>query len=393
MLKRSSPLAKRLTILGSTGSIGTQALDVAERLGCPITALAAHSNVEGLEEQIRRFRPPLAVLFDESAACDLRVRVRDLPVRVTAGMEALCEAAAVDTDMVLNSVVGMVGLQPTLAAIESGRDVALANKETLVAGGAVVMKAVRERGVKLLPVDSEHSAIFQCLQGAPPSRVVNRLILTASGGPFFGKTREELRNVTPAQALCHPNWSMGKKITIDSATMMNKGLELIEAHWLFNVPPEKLDVVVHRESVVHSMVEYDDNAVIAQMGVPDMRIPIQYALTWPERTSSNVKRLDFTEYGRLTFSRADEETFVCMKACREAMARGGLAPAAANAANEVAVRLFLDGKIGFLDIGRLVGASLAMKLPKADGSVEQILTIDRESREHTLAAARCLSNK
>mgnify|MGYP002543556136 CR=1 FL=1 len=378
---------KRLAVLGSTGSIGTQALEVAASLGYPVQALAAGSNDRMLEEQLRRFRPPFAALFDEAAAASLRIRVRDLPVRILSGMEGLCELAALeDTDLVLNAVVGMVGLLPTLAAIEAGRDVALANKETLVAGGALVMEAAARRGVHLLPVDSEHSAIFQCLQGAPPDRAVRRLILTASGGPFFGRTTEQLRAIKPEQALKHPNWSMGAKITIDSATMMNKGLELIEARWLFDMPPERIDIVVHRESIVHSLVEYEDRAVVAQLGVPDMRVPIQYALTWPARCVSDVDVLDLTACGTLTFHRPDDETFPGMGICRKAITRGGLYPAAVNAANEQAVALFLAGKIGFLDIARLCGQALEWSLP-VDNSVQGILETDRESRRRTAAAA------
>ena len=383
----ASAAGKRLVILGSTGSIGVQALQVAERLHYPVTALAAGHQVQQLETQIRRYRPRIAVLYDEKAAADLRVRVRDFPVKVLAGMDGLCEAAALkDADMVLNAVVGMVGLLPTLAAIEAGRDVALANKETLVAGGALVMEAAARRGVRLLPVDSEHSAIFQCLQGAPPDRAVRRLILTASGGPFFGRTTEQLRAIKPEQALKHPNWSMGAKITIDSATMMNKGLELIEARWLFDMPPERIDIVVHRESIVHSLVEYEDRAVVAQLGVPDMRVPIQYALTWPARCVSDVDVLDLTACGTLTFHRPDDETFPGMGICRKAITRGGLYPAAVNAANEQAVALFLAGKIGFLDIARLCGQALEWSLP-ADNSVQGILETDRESRRRTAAAA------
>lgn len=383
----ASAAGKRLVILGSTGSIGVQALQVAERLNYPVTALAAGHQVQPLETQIRRYRPRIAVLYDEKAAADLRVRVRDFPVKVLAGMDGLCEAAALkDADMVLNAVVGMVGLLPTLAAIEAGRDVALANKETLVAGGALVMEAAARRGVRLLPVDSEHSAIFQCLQGAPPDRAVRRLILTASGGPFFGRTTEQLRAIKPEQALKHPNWSMGAKITIDSATMMNKGLELIEARWLFDMPPERIDIVVHRESIVHSLVEYEDRAVVAQLGVPDMRVPIQYALTWPARCVSDVDVLDLTACGTLTFHRPDDETFPGMGICRKAIIRGGLYPAAVNAANEQAVALFLAGKIGFLDIARLCGQALEWSLP-ADNSVQGILETDRESRRRTAAAA------
>ncbi len=378
-------MRKRLVILGSTGSIGTQALEVAEKHGFPVAGLAACSNVAVLEEQIRRYRPRLAALFDEKAAADLRVRTADLPVTVLSGMEGLCEAASMEADMVLNAVVGMVGLTPTLAAVEAGRDVALANKETLVAGGALVMKAVAERGVRLLPVDSEHSAIFQCLQAAPPSRrALNRLILTASGGPFFGKTREALERVTLEDALRHPNWSMGAKITVDSASMMNKGLELIEARWLFDMPPERIDIVVHRESVVHSLIEFEDNSVLAQLGVPDMRVPIQYALTYPERAPSPARRLDLTAFGNLTFCPPDDEAFPCMQICRRAAARGGLYPAAVNAANEEANALFRRGEAGFTDIFRAAEAALSWKLP-ASGGLSDVLEADRESRRRTAA--------
>ncbi|NLN82127.1 MAG: 1-deoxy-D-xylulose-5-phosphate reductoisomerase [Clostridiales bacterium] len=379
---------KRVTILGSTGSVGTQALEVAKSLGFSITALAAHSDVKAMEGQIRRFKPEIAVLFDKDAADDLRLRVRDLQVSVASGMDGLCEAAAADTDIVLNSVVGMVGLKPTIAAMEAGHDIALANKETLVAGGALVMETARRRGIRILPVDSEHSAVFQCLQGSPPNKAVKRLILTASGGPFFGKTISELESVTPSDALKHPNWSMGSKITIDSATMMNKGLELIEARWLFDVAPVNIDIVIHRESVVHSLIEYDDRSVIAQLGVPDMKIPIQYALTWPYRFECGVKRLDLTEWGKLSFYPPDFKTFVCMDACRRAIEEGGLRPAAVNAANEIAVALFLNGEIGFLDIGRLVSQALDYPLPQPDGRLDRILETDAYIREKTTAAAQ-----
>ena len=378
---------KSLVLLGSTGSIGVQALEVAQGAGYRVAALAAGSRVEPFEEQIRRYRPAAAAMFDEKAAADLKVRVRDLPVRVTAGMEGLCELAALpEADMVLNAVVGMVGLLPTLAAVRAGHDVALANKETLVAGGALVMDAVARRGVKLLPVDSEHSAIFQCLQGRPPrERALKRLILTASGGPFFGKSAAELERVTVQDALRHPNWSMCAKITIDSATMMNKGLELIEARWLFDVDPKDIDIVVHRESVVHSLIEYTDHSVIAQLGVPDMRIPIQYALTWPERLPSPVPRLDLAAYQKLTFFAPDYETFPCMTYCREAITRGGLYPAAVNAANEEAVALFLAGRIGFAAIPRLVASALDLTLPAGD-TAEAVLEADRHVREIVRAA-------
>ncbi len=375
---------RRLVILGSTGSIGLQALDVAEKLGYPIAALAAGSQVKEMERQIRMYRPQLAVLYNAEAAKDLENRVRDLPVTVLSGIEGLCAAASLEeSDMVLNAVVGMVGLLPTLAAIEAGKDVALANKETLVAGGAFVTEAVASKGVKLLPVDSEHSAIFQCLQGAPPSnRALHKLILTASGGPFFGRTAEQLEQVTLADALKHPNWSMGAKITIDSATMMNKGLELIEARWLFDVPPEQIEIVIHRESVVHSLIEYNDFSVIAQLGVPDMRIPIQYALTYPERVPSPVKQLRLAQWKNLTFYEPDNTAFPAMNICREAIRRGGLYPAAVNAANEEAVALFREERIGFTAITKLAEQVLSRTLPQAD-SVEDVLEVDRETRRLT----------
>lgn len=378
-----------LSVLGSTGSIGTQTLDVARKLGIKVCAVAANRNIRLLEEQIREFRPGLAAVFDESAANALKTAVADLPVRVVSGMEGLCEAASYSkADLICNSVVGLIGLQPTLAAIASKKDVALANKETLVAGGSIVMKAAKAAGVKILPVDSEHSAIFQCLQGCPDKKALKCIILTASGGPFFGWGTEKLKNVSPEQALHHPNWNMGPKVTIDSATMMNKGLEIMEASWLFNLPASKIDVLVQRESVVHSLIEYVDNSVIAQLGVPDMRIPIQYAITWPERFVSPVKQLDLAEYATLTFARPDEETFRCLHACRVSMQRGGLAPAAANGANEVAVPLFLNHKISFTDIGELV-SDAAQHQPDVAGdvSVEDILNADAEARRYVLEAA------
>ncbi len=375
---------KNLVILGSTGSIGTQSLQVAEAAGYRIVGLAAARQTDKLEEQIRRFLPPVAAMYDERAAADLRARVRDLPVKVYSGMEGLCALAALDeADTVLVSVVGMVGLRPTLAAIAAGKDVALANKETLVAGGAFVTEAVRAAGVRLLPVDSEHSAIFQCLQGQPPTdRALKRIILTASGGPFFGKSRAELEQVTREDALHHPNWSMGQKITIDSATMMNKGLELIEARWLFDLPPEKIDILVHRESIVHSLIEYDDNAVLAQLGVPDMRIPIQYALTYPARVPSPVRQLRLEEWGTLTFREPDDEAFPAPGLARRALRQGGLYPAALNAANEVAVGAFLQGKIAFSDITRLAGDALDRPLP-VPHSVEDVFAADEQVRRET----------
>lgn len=372
---------KRLVILGSTGSIGTQALEVAEKLNWPITALSAHRQVDLLEQQIRRFRPAYAAMSDAAAAADLKVRVADLLVTVLSGADGVCALAALpQADTVLNAVVGSAGLRPTLAAIRAGHDVALANKETLVAGGELVTGAVREQGVQLLPVDSEHSAIFQCLQGAPhPDRALKRLILTASGGPFFGRTKEQLESVQAADALKHPNWSMGAKITVDSATMMNKGLELIEAHWLFDVPPESIDIVVHRESIIHSLIEYDDNAVLAQLGVPDMRIPIQYALTYPQRVPSPVAPLSLAQVGQMTFFAPDDETFPAMNLCRRALAAGGTVAAAVNAANEQAVALFLQGRIGFLEITRLAASMLQHHWPALNGP-DDIAAADATAR-------------
>lgn len=381
-------MEKNLAILGSTGSIGCQALSVARRLHLPISALAANRNIDLLETQIREFRPQLVAVFDFEAAKKLKLAVSDCDVKIVSGMEGLCEAATISSaNMTLNAVVGMIGLQPTMAAIEAGKTIALANKETLVAGGSLVMNRAKEKGISILPVDSEHSAVFQCLQGSPRKEALNRIILTASGGPFFGKTKEELQNVTLEQALNHPNWSMGKKITIDSATMMNKGLEIIEAAWLFDVPVDHIDVVVHRESIVHSMVEFLDGSVIAQMGVPDMRLPIQYAVTYPERISSEVPKLDLTACGNLTFYPPDEENFICLKACKQAFRRGGLAPAAANGANEMAVQLFMEGKIGFLDIGALVTAAMEQQPDVASvASVAQVLEADRAARAFVLEA-------
>ena len=376
---------KKLSLLGSTGSIGTQTLQVVRNLQAQgeeiqVVALAARSSVALLEEQAREFHPQVVAVFDEKAALSLRESLADTEIQVLSGMEGLCQAAAWETaDTTLNSVVGMVGLQPTLAAVRSKKTLALANKETLVAGGAMVMEEVRRNGVDLLPVDSEHSAIFQCLQGCPGKDALKKLILTASGGPFFGKTRKELEGVTREQALRHPNWDMGAKITIDSATMMNKGLEVIEASWLFGVPEDKIDVVVHRESIIHSMIQYQDNAVMAQLGLPDMAVPIQYALTYPRRMPSPAGELNLWELQKLTFYPPDGEAFPCLELCREALRRGGLVPAAANGANEQAVALFLQGKIGFLEIPKLVEAAMARQTP-GEVTLEAILEADREAR-------------
>ncbi len=380
---------KTVSVLGSTGSIGEQSLDVARRLGISVYVVAAHHNIKRLEQQVREFRPALAVVYDEAAAGELKTRLADTSTRVAAGMEGLCEAAAAPVDIVLNAVVGMVGLQPTLSAIQAGRTVALANKETLVAGGQLVMEEARKRRLRVLPVDSEHSAIFQCLQGCPEPEALQRLILTASGGPFFGKDKSALQNVTPQQALQHPNWNMGAKVTIDSATMMNKGLEIIEAVWLFGLSSQQVDVVVHRESIVHSLIEYRDHSVIAQLGLPDMRIPIQYALTWPRRYPSPVERLDLTKIGALHFAEPDEETFRCLKACRRAIERGGLAPAAANGANEEAVQLFLQQKISFLEIGDLVTEAMERQPDCRDYHLADVRLADEEARRYVRRAVGC----
>lgn len=382
-------MEKKLSILGSTGSIGCQTLDVVRGLGLTVSALAAYQNITLLEKQIREFRPQLVAVFDLEAAKQLQIAVADLPVKVVSGMEGLCEAAVVeDADLVLNSVVGMVGLRPTLAAIQAKKDVALANKETLVAGGALVMEAAKKNGVRIIPVDSEHSAVFQCLYGCTDHKQLKRIILTASGGPFFGKTKEELEHVTAKQALKHPNWDMGAKVTIDSATMMNKGLELIEAAWLFSMPMEQLDVVVHRESIIHSLIEYHDNSVLAQLGVPDMRIPIQYAITFPNRYPSPSKQLDLTECSGLSFYKPDYETFRCLEACRQAFIRGGLTPAATNGANEEAVKLFLQDQIGFNTIGDLVTAAMERQTAETVTCIEDVLEADASARRFVLETIR-----
>lgn len=379
---------ENIAILGSTGSIGTQALDVVKCMGLKVTALCANRNIKLLEEQAREFKPQMVAVMDEQAAAELKIKLADTDIKVAQGMDGFIEAATLkQNDIVLNSVVGMVGLVPTLAIIESGKDLALANKETLVAGGQLVMSAAKAKGVPILPVDSEHSAIFQCLQGSPGAHAFKRILLTASGGPFFGKKREELLDVTPEQALKHPNWSMGAKITIDSATLMNKGLEVIEAAWLFDKSVDDIEVIVQRESIIHSAVEFCDNSVIAQLGTPDMRIPIQYAISYPDRVPSPAKPLDLFEVGKLTFYRPDTETFVCLAACREAMRRGGLAPAAANGANEKAVELFLKKKISFLDIGKYVWEAMERQ-PKVDSfTVEDVLACDKAAREYVMSAA------
>lgn len=376
-------MIKNISILGSTGSIGTQTLDVADKLGLNVTALTAATNITLLEQQVRKYKPQLAVVFDESRAKIFKDNIKDTSTRVMCGMDGLIAAAtAENAELVLNSVVGMVGLKPTIAAAEAKKDIALANKETLVAGGSLVTDAVKNNGVKLLPVDSEHSAIFQCLQGMPDSKMLKKLILTASGGPFFGKTADELKNVTVEQALNHPNWSMGAKITVDSASMMNKGLEIIEASRLFDVAGESIDVVVHRESIIHSMIEYSDNSIIAQLGLPDMRIPIQYAVTYPDRYPSPVGELSLTQIGKLTFFKPDYNTFKCLGACKKALSMGGAATAIANGANEEANMLFRNGKISFLEIGELVNGAVDSVANFEPKTVEDVLDADRLARRY-----------
>lgn len=369
-------MTKTLAVLGSTGSIGVQALEVARLQGFEIVALTSNVRTDILEGQIREFSPRMAAVADERAAAELKIKVADTSTRILAGREGVAECAACGADTVLNSIVGIAGLEPTLRAIEAGSTLALANKESLVAGGRLVTDAAENRGVSILPVDSEHSAIFQSMQGCRDKRQIKRLILTASGGPFFGRSRAELEKVTPEQALRHPNWSMGAKITIDSATMMNKGLELIEAAWLFGVKAENIDILVHRQSVVHSLVEFVDNSVIAQLGVPDMRIPIQYALTYPDRFVSPVRQLSLEEFGSLTFEKPDYETFSCINLCKRAFEMGGLYPAAANAANEKANELFRQGRIGFLDIPRAVENSLGMSFPEGGHTLADVFETD-----------------
>ena len=375
-------MKRTLSILGSTGSIGRQTLEVAGACGHRVAALTVNRSVDLAEEQARKFRPELVAAVDETAAVELRVRLADTPVRVVSGKEGLMEAACLPAaDTVVTAVVGIAGLEPTLAAIDAGKRIALANKETLVCAGELVMDRAAEKGAEIVPVDSEHSAIFQCLQGLRDKKEVRRLIITASGGPFFGKSREELAHVTRAQALKHPNWSMGAKITIDSATLMYKGLEFIEAMRLYRMPPEKIGIVVHRESIIHSMVECVDGAVLAQMGSADMRLPIQYALTWPERTEGPVTPLDLLNCPPLTFRAPDTHTFRCLALALDCARKGGNSTAVLNGANEAAVGLFLEDKIGFLDIARLVERALAAVPFAEKPTLDDILAADRAARQ------------
>ncbi len=370
-----------ISLLGSTGSIGRQSLEVIAACGMTVAALTANRDGKRLEEQCRAFHPELAVLMDPAAAADLRVRLADTDVRVASGMEGLIEAAELDrADTVITAVVGMVGLQPTLAAVRKGKRIALANKETLVCAGELVMDEAERCGAEIVPVDSEHSALFQCLQGCRDHGEVARLILTASGGPFFDMDRQAVSRVTKEQALRHPNWSMGAKITIDSATMMNKGLEFIEAMRLYRMPPEKISIVVHRESIVHSLVEYCDHAILAQLGAPDMRLPIQYALTWPERTPAVAKPLDLLSCPPLTFQAPDQEAFPCLALALEAARTGGTATAVLNGANETAVELFLEDRISFGAIAERVERALRSVPVVSAPGLEDILAADQAAR-------------
>ena len=379
-------MTNKLSILGSTGSIGRQTLDVAEQMGLSVAVLTAHSSVERMEEQVRQFKPRLAVLTDASAAKDLAVRIADTDTRVLGGFDALEDAAtAEEADTVVTAVVGMVGLKPTLAAIREKKRIALANKETLVCAGQLVMDAAERYGAEIIPVDSEHSAIFQCLQGCADRREIKRLILTCSGGPFYGMTREEAAGMTRADALKHPNWKMGPKITVDCATLMNKGLEVIEAMRLYRLPLEQVDVVIHRQSIVHSFVEYNDGAVLAQLGTPDMRVPIRYAMTYPERGDNPAEPLDLLSCPPLTFAAPDRVVFPCLRLAEEAATEGGTACAILNGANEEAVRLFLNDQIGFYDIPRLVAEARAKVPVVHDPSLEDILAADAAARRSVLS--------
>ncbi len=375
---------KTISLIGSTGSIGTQTLEVCKKHNIRVKALAAKRNVTLLAEQAHKFNVEYVCVFDEEKYDELKRFMSDTDAEVLCGMDGLCKAAQLDgIDLFVNSVVGMVGLLPTLKAIEAGIDVALANKETLVAGGELVMRSADEKKVKIYPIDSEHSAIFQCLQGNDPKQL-HKIILTASGGPFFGKTKDELKNVTVEQALNHPNWSMGSKITIDSATLMNKGLEFIEAKWLFDVKPENIEIVVNRESVLHSAVEFDDYSVIGQLGTPDMKIPIQYAILYPQRVECDVKPLSLTDYGTLSFYKPDYDTFECLTSCIKAIKKGGAYPCIANSVNEEAVALFLNRKIPFLKIGELVSEAVEKFEPMSVNSYEDIVKADKAAREFVL---------
>lgn len=380
---------KKIGILGSTGSIGTQTLEIVRNnKDLQVTALAAGSSVSKMEEQIREFLPQIAVMWSEEAAGELRTRVADTNTRVLSGMEGLLELAVCpEMDVLVTAIVGMIGIKPTIAAIEAGKTIALANKETLVTAGHIIMPLAKEKKVSILPVDSEHSAIFQSMHGENRERV-RKILLTASGGPFRGKKRDELRDITVEDALRHPNWSMGRKITVDSSTLVNKGLEVIEAKWLFGVEPEAIQVVVHPQSIIHSMVEYVDGGIMAQLGVPDMKLPIQYALFYPDRRPMEGKRVDFFELGSMTFEKPDTETFRGLSMAYDAIASGGSMPTVFNAANEKAVALFLDKKIRFMDIYDLIQGAMESHKTIQNPSVEQILEAEAEAYDYIMNSGR-----
>ena len=374
---------KNIAVLGSTGSIGTQTLDIVRNNTdeLKIKVLAAGSNVELLEKQIREFKPEIAVLYNADKANELKIKIADTGVKVLSGMDGMIEAATFDdVDTVVTSMVGMIGIKPTIAAIKAGKNIALANKETLVTAGHIIMPLIKEHKVSLLPVDSEHSAIFQSMNGENRKRI-SKILLTASGGPFRGKSYEELKNVTLEDALKHPNWAMGQKITVDSATLVNKGLEVMEAAWLFDVDVSMIQVVVHPQSVIHSMVEYEDTAVIAQLGCPDMRLPIQYALFYPDRRFLDAKKLDFFEMKSLTFEKPDMDTFKGLKFAMEAAEFGGSMPTVFNASNEEAVAMFLNKKIGFLDIYRIIEESMNRHTVISNPDIDTVLSVERDTRE------------
>jgi len=377
-------MGRKLILLGSTGSIGTQTLDVvrANREELEVIGLAANSNVELVEKQAREFRPKVITMYDPKAAKDLRIRLADMPVEILEGMEGLINMVQVpEADTVLTAVVGMIGIRPTIAAIESHKDIALANKETLVTAGHIIMALAKENNVSILPVDSEHSAIFQSLNGEP-KRKLEKILLTASGGPFRGKKREELVNMTASDALKHPNWSMGPKVTIDSASLVNKGLEVMEAKWLFDVDLDQIQVVVQPQSIIHSMVQYVDGSVMAQLGVPDMKLPIQYALFYPDRVFMDEKRLDFYELGSITFEKPDTDTFVGLKLAYDAARTGGSMPTVFNAANEMAVKMFLQEKIKFLEIYDMISEAMAHHKVVINPSVDEILIAESETYDY-----------
>ena len=375
-------MKENLSILGSTGSIGTQAIEVAKALGIKVSAISGNNNIDLLEKQIRELKPKIAAVYDEKNAKILKDAVKDTDTKILSKIDGLCEVASCsEADLVITAVSGMIGLLPTLSAIEAKKDIALANKETLVVAGEYVMNAAKKKNIKILPVDSEHSAIFQCLECCKDKNLIKKLILTASGGPFFGKSKKELENVTLSQALNHPSWKMGSKITIDSATMMNKGFEVIEAMHLFGVPEDKIDVVIHPQSIIHSMVEYVDNSIIAQMGTPSMKTPIAYAITYPDRKNTSVPELNLSKLKNISFFEPDYDAFESIKICKEAVKSGGTSTAIVNAANEEAVRLFLENKIKFTEIISLIKKAQKSIQSTNASSVNDILSADKITRE------------